>query len=386
MNRIHAANARSVRLALLVALVPAAGAAAQPQFVPLGDLPGGEFFSKATGVSDDGRYVAGASVGTAEGFTPLRWDGTTPVPLSLPAGYNLGAEVNDISGDGQWVVGMGPGPAGFTGLRWQPNGTPVVTGDFAPPGWSSANSVSGNGSVITGFGGLDFFSGASEMFRWTSATGEQPLGDLAGGTAFSNGTCISNDGTVIGGYGTDDLGLRPVTWTQSGFNILATVEGGTGAGRVLGLSHDGQVALGEAQVGGAFLPARWQGGTAEQLGTPPVGYEVGNAIASNADGSLVIGVWRETEFSDELGSIAFIWDLQHGSRLLADALLADYGLDLTGWTLNTITDMTPDGQTMVGYGMNPSGNFEAFKITIPAPSAALAVLAVAPLLARRRRA
>ncbi len=356
----------------------------QAVFTPLGDLPGGSVFSKATGVSDDGRYVGGASVGSAEGFTPLRWDGTTPQPLALPGNFTLGAEVNDISGDGQWVVGMGPSGPEFEGLRWQPDGTPVVTGTILP-GWSSANSVNRNGTVITGFDGLDFFDN-STMFRWTPGGGEQALGDLPGGASFSNGTPVSNDGSVIGGYGSDALGHRPVTWTESGnFQVLATVPGGTGRGRVIGVSHDGTAAVGEAQVGAPFLPARWAGGAAQLLGTPPVGYTVGNAFGSNADGSKVVGIWRETEFSDELESVAFIWDPVNGARLLEDALLADHGLSLPGWTLNMVTDITPDGLTMVGYGLNPAGDFEAYKVTVPEPLFAGLAMPAALLLLRARR-
>ncbi|HZW09829.1 MAG TPA: hypothetical protein VFF69_07990 [Phycisphaerales bacterium] len=370
--------------AVALAIVPCAGAAAQVEFVPLGELAGGERFSKATGVSDDGRYVGGGSIGSGAGLTPVRWHGTTPEPLALPPGFDLGAEVNDISGDGMWVVGMGPGPSAFVGLRWEPDGTPVITGDFAPPGWSSANSINGDGSVITGFGGLGFLENTSEMFRWTPGAGEEPLGDLAGGDFFSNGTAVSNDGAVLGGYATDALGPRPVNWTGGvGFSVLATPDGGSGLGRVLGLSHDGLVSLGEAEVGGAFLPARWQAGEGEVLGAPPLGYSTGHAIASNADGSLAVGIWRENEFSDELGSIAFIWDEAHGARLLADALLSDYGLDTSGWTLNMVTDMTPGGTTLVGYGLNPEGDFQAFKIVVPGPGGLAVLLAGAAGFGRR---
>lgn len=373
-----------VRSAIALNCLLAGAAFAQAQFLPLGDLAGGEFYSKATGVSDDGRFVGGGSIGSGPGLTPVRWDGAAFEVLAVPPGFDLGAEVNDISGDGAWVVGMGPGPDGFQGIRWEPDGTPYVTGDFAP-GWSSANAVSRDGSVITGFGGLDFFLGLSEMFRWTPAGGIEPLGDIPGGTAFSNGTCVSNDGAVIGGYGTDDLGPRPVNWTESGgFEILATPQGGSGIGRVIGLSHDGLVSVGESEINRTFLPTRWENGQAEILGDAPQGYQLGSAIGANEDGSTIIGIWRENEFSDELGSIAFIWDETHGARFLADALADDYGLDLSGWTLNIVSDITPDGQTMVGYGINPDGNFEAFKIVVPGPASALALIG-APLLIRRRR-
>jgi hypothetical protein len=41
-------------------------------------------------------------------------------------------------------------------------------------------------------------------------------------------------------------------------------------------------------------------------------------------------------------------------------LLTSLGLDLTGWTLEVAQAVSADGRTIVGYGPNPSGNYEGW--------------------------
>src|SRR5262245_54599789 len=60
--------------AMLATLLCLAGGQEQAwaDFVPLGDLPGGLFLSRASGVSADGSVVVGESV-SASGFEAFRW-------------------------------------------------------------------------------------------------------------------------------------------------------------------------------------------------------------------------------------------------------------------------------------------------------------------------
>jgi hypothetical protein len=80
-----------------------------------------------------------------------------------------------------------------------------------------------------------------------------------------------------------------------------------------------------------------------------------------------------------------VWDAANGMRSLKDVLQTQYGLDLTGWTLQG-AQFTPDGRTLVGGGLNPAGQHEAWIAVIPEPAGvSLLVFAGAGLLARRRR-
>jgi len=68
---------------------------------------------------------------------------------------------------------------------------------------------------------------------------------------------------------------------------------------------------------------------------------------------------------------AFIWTEEHGLRAIQDVLESEYGLDLTGWTLEVAFDVSSDGRTIVGSGPNPDGDIEAWSVVLPEPSAGL---------------
>jgi hypothetical protein len=64
---------------------------------------------------------------------------------------------------------------------------------------------------------------------------------------------------------------------------------------------------------------------------------------------------------------AFIWDADNGMRSLQDVLTGDFGLDLTGWTLEKARGISDDGTVIVGWGSGPNGR-EAWRAVIPEPS------------------
>lgn len=70
------------------------------------------------------------------------------------------------------------------------------------------------------------------------------------------------------------------------------------------------------------------------------------------------------------GQEAFIYNALTGMQEL-DQILMAAGVDLTGWTLGNALGISADGQTIVGYGINPSGSNEAWMAVIPEPGAAL---------------
>ena len=72
-------------------------------------------------------------------------------------------------------------------------------------------------------------------------------------------------------------------------------------------------------------------------------------------------------------------------RDLADVLTHDYGLNLSGWTLNDATGVSADGTTIVGDGTDPNGNTAAWIATIPEPTTGLLVQAGVLGLAGARR-
>ena len=103
------------------------------------------------------------------------------------------------------------------------------------------------------------------------------------------------------------------------------------------------------------------------------------AYAVSADGEVVVGFGNK---SGEDG--AFMWTEEQGVRNIRDILVNECNLDLAGWSLSEATGVSADGRTIVGYGLNPDGNTEAWIATLPEP-ATLSLLAVGGLLALRRR-
>jgi len=85
------------------------------------------------------------------------------------------------------------------------------------------------------------------------------------------------------------------------------------------------------------------------------------ARATNRDGSIVVGDYF---VFGQPGTRAFLWDQNRGFVDLRDVLIANAGLgsQLAGWQLLTATDVSLDGRTIVGQGINPSGCEQAFLV------------------------
>jgi len=98
------------------------------------------------------------------------------------------------------------------------------------------------------------------------------------------------------------------------------------------------------------------------LGDLAGGNFASGATGVSADGSVVVGVG-----SSASGLEAFIWDATNGMRSLEDVLTNVYSLNLTGWTLQYANGISADGLTIVGYGINPLGQTEAWAANLSSP-------------------
>ena len=226
---------------------------------------------------------------------------------------------NDLSADGSVVVGMS-GQHPFReaqhgeAFRWTQGSGMVGLGELPGYSYSHASGVSADGSVIVGqsWSGARVFSGG-EAFRWTQGSGMVGLGDLPGGSTNSHAYGVSADGSVVVGEASSAAGPEAFRWTQ----------------------EEGMIGLGDL-AGGSFNSS---------------------ANGISADGLVIVGSGRSAS-----GSEAFLWDATHGMRSLRDVLVNDLGLGttLTGWTLTSANDISADGKFIVGSGINPSGNPEAW--------------------------
>jgi uncharacterized membrane protein len=80
------------------------------------------------------------------------------------------------------------------------------------------------------------------------------------------------------------------------------------------------------------------------LGDLPGGSFFSFANDISADGAAVVGVSSGTA-----GFRAIVWDAMKGIRDLAD-VLADLGVEVSGWTLDEAMGISDDGRVIVGSG------------------------------------
>lgn len=154
--------------------------------------------------------------------------------------------------------------------------------------------------------------------------------------------------------------------TAASFRGLGELPGGAPASWATAISADGKVVVGTARVSSRQFAFRWTA----QSGMVALGFAPGDhdsvAYAVTADGNKIVG-----DDPYPMPGYALIWDPRHGMRHLEDALVEDYGLDLSNWRLTSARGITPDGTTIVGSGINPAGQSEAWIADIRPPSLAI---------------
>lgn len=217
-NRVVLAAAMGGILTLAAPL-----AQAGPFFMGLGDLPGGDFFSQATGVSADGSTVVGYSASAnGGGVEAFRWTETGGmVGLGDLPGGTYFSDAFGISADGSTVVGVSSSiNSDFEAFRWTEAGGMVSLGDLPGGVFSSiAYGVSGDGSTVVGSSSSSANGGNGEPFLWTETGGIRALRDVLindfsldlTGWILNHAIDISDDGQVIVGAGVNPQG-QGETW------------------------------------------------------------------------------------------------------------------------------------------------------------------------------
>lgn len=235
--------------------------------------------SRANDVSDDGATICGWNddyVGWRQGAVWRRNADGTYTQTNMAAGAIKMSEAGCVSGDGQWVFGIGrTGYAGGAMWRWS-----AATGVQAV----GTNPSAGNGyAVATNFDGskvLCFYGimGSSGSYMWTAANGYTPLSTLA-----------ANAGVQI----PDGWQLNlPLGMSDDGLTIVGTASGPQGTSPfVLDLRPsqqpcpadlDGNGEVGATDV--ATLLGQWGafGGSADLDG---------NGEVASSDLAIMLGAW-----------------------------------------------------------------------------------------------
>jgi hypothetical protein len=110
------------------------------------------------------------------------------------------------------------------------------------------------------------------------------------------------------------------------------------------LSDDGSVLAGTWDAGGVDAAFRWQGGVFTPLGDLPGGTAASDVDRLSLDGAVISGTANAAG-----GDASYYWDEAGGMRTLED-VVAEHGVEATGWALGPIRDWSPDGRRFVGSG------------------------------------
>jgi probable HAF family extracellular repeat protein len=257
---------------------------------------------------------------------------------------------------------------------------------FLPGGnFSLASGVSANGSVVVGQANGDTTSHSS--FRWTAATGMQPL-PAAPGFDFSYGASgISADGSVIVGTNANKNGVlsadHAYRFTDAGGYQDLGVQPGFTRSVASAVSGDGQTVVGFSQLFpppsgfGAITGAyRWT----QTTGLVPLFSDENTSYASavNYDGSRIVGASNDH---------AVMWTSTLGSVDL-NTYLPTLGVNLTGWNLTGATGISYDGSVITGTGTfnGVEASWIVSNNSVPEPSTLLvAALGGVALIAAPRR-
>jgi uncharacterized membrane protein len=293
--------------------------------------------------------------------------------------------VTDISADGSTVVGHAGSPSSVA-FRWtQSAGLESLFQDLQPvPPAELLPSVSGDGNIVVG-----------GQYIWYEGGALESVVLYGGAENYYSASGISSDGSVVTGIGCSiatpsscagwTLVNSVFAWTGSSFNGIVSGDGSTwtvsgpspglhgratiGLGPLPGYSAFGFGGLsntGDVVVGCSFfgLPDerayRWTATseTTDALGELPGGSDPSCALDVTADGDFVVGYG-----SNGSGQQATIWDPQNGMQLLGD-LLDARAIDHAGWILREAVAVSDDGQRIAGNGINPQGNPEGFVVIL----------------------
>jgi probable HAF family extracellular repeat protein len=311
-----------------------------PGIIGLGDLPGGEFWSTATGIDMTGQVVIGYS-NTGSGDRAFKWSKLTGIAqLQLPNNGMSDSSATAVNADGSVVVGVdAPAGTGTRALGWAPNPFAIAT---------------------SGGKGLDYRAvgvSADGQKYLISELGDQPA--VTSMVTAGIGLKFVMNGSALGM--SDDTSVIAVNDDTGCANTNQGVPPKMPDGRCFyatSLTRDGKYLYGEGDAWPELL--RWKVGTSslDRFVLPP-GVTKNYYASASADGAVVVGkAYRET------GSFYFLWTAQLGLVNFAEYLVSK-GISLAGWSGVSPFRVSGDGKVVVGVALNGSQSSEAIKVVLP---------------------
>ena len=224
--------------------------------------------------------------------------------------------------------------------------------DLGTPGGmgSYASGINDSGQVVGTEGGQAFLYNKGSV---------QNLGTFGG--AKSDACGINSNGQVVGDAWTSGGYDHAFLYSGGSIQDLGTLPSGTDSSAAA-INNLGQI-VGTADTGGGYGHAfLYSGGSMQDLGTLLAGRQ-SEALGINNSGQVVGYAYAGEDVYGDPISHAFLYN---GSGPIED--LNSLIIATSGWTLEEATGINDSGQ-ICGYGIDPSGNTDAFLLTpIPEPS------------------
>lgn len=344
-------------------------------FTPLGGLLGEPLFSSARGISSDGNVVGGiAGVGQFH-VAAVAWrEGLVAEKLAdqplLPNGNSFTVALSRDGGSTLITYGSRDTDRGYSAIV---NDQGILTDLGHLTDGVSTNALAASVDLNAACGISRDAIGNPTAFRWTRDEGISALfTDDEEGVLGSIATAMSDDGKYIAGTRYNGDSNEAFIWTaETGAIGMGDLVPFPFNSRPEDMSDDGTVVvgLGSLATNRSTIEAfRWTAETGMQaLGL--LNTDDGSSAAEfvSSDGSTVFGL----SFDEVGGSEAFIWDAARGMRSFRSVMETDYGLQtiLGGWTGLEPTNISRDGLTLVGFGLDPSGNQQGWRIRLSHPIA-----------------
>lgn len=342
-------------------LVSAPVAAQQGSFLPLGVPATSSNVSSVGDISSDGHVIVG-KIGPTQAF---RWTAAGGLVLlgQLPGGAFSGAGGTSL--DGNVVVGQAGSPQYPNGecFHWMAASGMIALGNLPGALNGAANGLSLDGSVAVG---VSIFLGRAEPIIWTPLIGLVSLGGLPGQAIDGSAFATNADGSVVVGRSAFGNVAQAFRWTaQSGMTPIGLLPGADWSS-ASDVSADGNVIVGRSSstlssYGEAFRWTRTAGMVG--LGDLPTGNFDSHARSVSASGLVVVGYGR-TSFNIE----AVFWDPSGAGPIRISDYLSALGVTAhQGWVLVSAEGVSADGLKIIGNGINPAGQYQAWLATFPEP-------------------
>jgi probable HAF family extracellular repeat protein len=289
--------------------------------------------------------------------------------------YLGGGLATGVSADGETIVGGAPpqpevqnAAIWLRGTEWRLLGSfpGAVPCDIS---LSLANGVSRDGSVLVGGAnnGCAFF----HAFRWQESTGVVDLGSSVAGRP-SRADAVSGDGRVVLGYQENDNSLRQGARWIDGHQELFTGALGP-VGIAAAANFDGSIVTGANCLLAVFADQSawvWTARDGVECLPPPALRDLGpgepkvstRASATSDDGHIIGGGQTVAGLTED--SEAIVW-IDRRPVYLKDLLRAN-GLPRafdTWLRTGEITDVSPDGRILVGWGA-ALGGFRGYMVIL----------------------